>query len=51
MHFPAKQPRTNDTWNWFEYAVGGVHHPQHTQTMKGLNISFKTTQNSNLVLP
>jgi hypothetical protein len=28
MHFPAKQPYTNDTWNWFECAVGGVRHTQ-----------------------
>jgi hypothetical protein len=33
MHFPAKQPCTNDTWNRFECAVGSVRHPQHTQSI------------------
>ena len=25
-------PLSWKSWNWFEYAVGGVRHPQHTQT-------------------
>jgi hypothetical protein len=25
------------SWNWFECAVGGVHHPQHTQTRSESN--------------
>jgi len=25
-------PLSWKSWNWFECAVGGVHHPQHTQT-------------------
>ena len=27
-------PLSQKSWNWFECAVGGVHHPQHTQTKK-----------------
>src|SRR5215475_7317405 len=25
-------PLSWKSWNWFEFAVGGVRHPQHTQT-------------------
>jgi len=25
-------PLSWKSWNWFECAVGGIHHPQHTQT-------------------
>jgi len=25
-------PLSWNSWNWFECAVGGVHHPQHAQT-------------------
>jgi hypothetical protein len=31
-------------WNWFECAVGGVRHPQHTQT--GSNSSTIATANN-----
>jgi hypothetical protein len=33
------------SWNWFECAVGGVHHPQHTQT--GYNSSTIAADSSN----
>jgi hypothetical protein len=33
------------SWNWFECAVGGVHHPQHTQT--GSNSSTIAADSSN----
>jgi hypothetical protein len=33
------------SWNWFEFAVGGVRHPQHTQT--GSNSSTIAADNNN----
>jgi hypothetical protein len=33
------------SWNWFECAVGGVRHPQHTQTVS--NSSTKVADSSN----
>ena len=38
-------PLSWKSWNRFEYAVGGVRHPQHTQT--GSNSSTKATDSSN----
>ena len=30
-------PLSRKSWNWFECAVGGVRHPQHTQTTRTFN--------------
>jgi len=36
-------PLSWKSWNWLECAVGGVRHPQHTQTKQqmGFNSGFK----------
>jgi hypothetical protein len=31
-HRYCRLPLSWKSWNWFECAVGGVCHPQHTQT-------------------
>src|SRR5215470_14454853 len=38
-------PLSWKSWNWFECAVGGVRHPQHTQT--GSNSSTIAADSSN----
>jgi hypothetical protein len=37
-------PLSWKSWNWFEFTVGGVRHPQHTQT--GCNSSTIAADNS-----
>jgi hypothetical protein len=32
-------PLSWKSWNWFECAVGGVRHPQHTQISAGDKLS------------
>ena len=34
-------PLSWKSWNWFECAVGGVRHPQHTQTGSNIYVSVR----------